>query len=91
MPRGAGLSSSAALEVALVPGAARAVAGAEQPDRIELARLCSRIENDWVGAQTGLLDQIASLFGEPERALLIDFRSLGGPPGARSRSKISRS
>ena len=38
--------------------------------------LCSRIENDWVGAQTGLLDQIASLFGERDRALRIDFRSL---------------
>ena len=34
------------------------------------------IENDWVGAQTGLLDQIASLFGERDRALRIDFRSL---------------
>ena len=53
-----------------------ALAGAGEPDRMELARLCSRIENDWVGAQTGLLDQIASLFGEPDRALRIDFRSL---------------
>ena len=43
---------------------------------MELAKLCSRIENDWVGAQTGLLDQITSLFGERGRALLIDFRSL---------------
>jgi galactokinase len=75
VPRGAGLSSSAALEVALVL-ALLALAGAGEPDRIELARLCSRIENDWVGAQTGLLDQIASLFGERDHALLIDFRSL---------------
>jgi galactokinase len=75
VPRGAGLSSSAALEVALVL-ALLAVAGAPEPDRIELAKLCSRIENDWVGAQTGLLDQIASLCGESERALLIDFRTL---------------
>jgi galactokinase len=75
VPRGAGLSSSAALEVALVL-ALLALAGAPEPDRIELARLCSRIENDWVGAQTGLLDQIASLCGEADRALLIDFRSL---------------
>jgi galactokinase len=73
--RGAGLSSSAALEVALVL-ALLAVADAPEPDRIELAKLCSRIENDWVGAQTGLLDQIASLCGEPERALQIDFRTL---------------
>ena len=75
VPRGAGLSSSAALEVALVL-ALLALAGAGEPDRMELARLCSRVENDWVGAQTGLLDQIASLFGERDRALRIDFRSL---------------
>jgi len=83
VPRGAGLSSSAALEVALVL-ALLAVAGAPEPDRLELARLCSRIENDWVGAQTGLLDQIASLFGEPDRALLVDFRSLEVRPVALS-------
>ena len=75
VPRGSGLSSSAALEVALCL-ALLAVAGATAPDRIELARLCSRVENDWVGAQTGLLDQIASLCGEPDRAMRIDFRSL---------------
>jgi galactokinase len=83
VPRGAGLSSSAALEVALVL-ALLAVAGAPEPDRIDLARLCSRVENDWVGAQTGLLDQIASLFGEPGRALRIDFRSLEVRPVALS-------
>jgi galactokinase len=83
VPRGAGLSSSAALEVALVL-ALLALAGAGEPDRLELARLCSRIENDWVGAQTGLLDQIASLFGEAARALRIDFRSLEVRPVALS-------
>jgi galactokinase len=76
VPQGAGLSSSAALEVALTL-ALCAVAGAEPPDRRELAKLCSRIENDWVGAQTGLLDQLASLFGETDHALRIDFRTLG--------------
>jgi galactokinase len=75
VPRGAGLSSSAALEVALVL-ALLAVSGEPEPDRIELAKLCSRIENDWVGAQTGLLDQIASLCGQDECALRIDFRTL---------------
>ena len=44
--------------------------------------MCSRIENDWVGAQTGLLDQIASLFGETDHALRIDFRSLDVQPVA---------
>jgi galactokinase len=75
VPRGAGLSSSAALEVALVL-ALLAVADAPEPERIELAKLCSRVENDWVGAQTGLLDQIASLCGAAECGLLIDFRTL---------------
>lgn len=81
VPRGAGLSSSAALEVALAL-ALSALAGDDEPDRLELAKLCSRVENDWVGAQTGLLDQLASLFGEPERALRIDFRSLEIQPVA---------
>jgi galactokinase len=76
LPRGAGLSSSAALEVALCI-ALLALAGREL-DRLALARLCSRIENEWVGAQTGLLDQLASLFGEAEHALLIDFAALAG-------------
>jgi galactokinase len=81
VPRGAGLSSSAALEVSVVL-ALLAVSDALTPDRLDLARLCSRIENDWVGAQTGLLDQISSLFGEHDRALRIDFRSLDVRPVA---------
>jgi galactokinase len=79
VPRGAGLSSSAALEVALVL-ALLSVSDVPEPDRIELAKLCSRIENDWVGARTGLLDQIASLYGEADRALQIDFRTLSVHP-----------
>lgn len=79
VPRGAGLSSSAAFEVALCL-ALVALAGARQPDKLELARLCSRVENEWVGARTGLLDQIASLYGERDSALRIDFRSLDIQP-----------
>jgi galactokinase len=75
VPRGAGLSSSAALEVALSL-ALIALSGAEPPERRALARICSRVENEWAGAQTGLLDQLASLFGEPDAALRIDFRGL---------------
>jgi galactokinase len=73
LPRGAGLSSSAALSVSLCL-ALCAVARAEPPGRLELARLCSRIERDWCGADTGLLDQLASLCGERGRALRIDMR-----------------
>jgi galactokinase len=72
---GAGLSSSAALEVALCL-ALLALAGAADADRTDLALLCARAETDWVGAQTGLLDQLASLYGAPETALLIDFQTL---------------
>ena len=75
VPRGSGLSSSAALQVALTL-ALTALSGAPPLHRTELAKLCSRIETDWVGAQTGLLDQLASLYGEQDRALRIDFRSL---------------
>jgi len=71
--QGLGLSSSAALETALCL-ALLAVAGEDEPqDRRDLAKLCSRIENDWVGAETGLLDQLASLYGGPIR---IDFATL---------------
>jgi galactokinase len=81
VPRGSGLSSSAALEVALCL-ALLAVSDAPVPGRLELAQICSRIENEWVGARTGLLDQIASLCGERDRALRIDFRSLEVTPVA---------
>ena len=52
----------------------------EAVDRIALAKLASRVENDWVGAETGLLDQLASLIGEPGHALRIDFRTLDLQP-----------
>ncbi len=74
VPRGAGLSSSAALEVALCL-ALLGLAGTEF-DRRELARLCSRVENEWLGAHTGLLDQLASLYGKADTVLRIDFADL---------------
>jgi galactokinase len=81
LEQGAGLSSSAALEVALCLAlselAISTPAGeAARLDRIALARLCARVENDWAGAKTGMLDQLASLFGAAETALRIDFRTL---------------
>ncbi|MEA2323351.1 MAG: galactokinase [Solirubrobacteraceae bacterium] len=79
--RGSGLSSSAALEVALAL-ALLAHSGEAEPDRRALARLCSRVENDWVGAQTGLLDQLAALFGRAGHAVRLDMRSLAVEPVA---------
>jgi galactokinase len=49
-------------------------------DAKEQARLAQRAENDYVGAPTGLLDQLASLFGKPSTALLIDFRDVTVAP-----------
>ncbi|MEA2166909.1 MAG: galactokinase, partial [Solirubrobacteraceae bacterium] len=72
VPRGGGLSSSAALGCALAL-ALLGVAGVEDPDRRALAALCSRVENDWVGAPTGRLDQYAALLSQPGEALRIDF------------------
>jgi galactokinase len=69
---GVGLSSSAALETALC----LALLGEAPADRVELAKLCSRVENDWVGAETGLLDQLAALCSEAGHAVRIDFASL---------------
>src|SRR5829696_6621908 len=79
VPQGSGLSSSAALEVALAL-ALLAHSGIAEPDRVKLARLCSRVENDWVGAQTGLLDQLAALCGRPGAAIRIDFATLAIEP-----------
>jgi galactokinase len=78
---GSGLSSSAALECAAL-GAIASAAGGVHIDRVEQARLAQRAENDYVGAPTGLLDQLAALFGKPSTALLIDFRDLTVAPVA---------
>jgi galactokinase len=76
LPQGSGLSSSAALCTALC----LALLGHEPSDRIAVAKLCSRVENHWVGAQTGLLDQLAALCSQPGHAVRIDFRSLALEP-----------
>lgn len=68
---GSGVSSSAALECAVL-GALTTATGVVL-DRIESARIAQRAENDYVGAPTGMMDQLAALCGEPQRALLIDF------------------
>ena len=77
---GSGLSSSAALECAAL-GAIASASGV-RIDAKEQARLAQRAENDYVGAPTGLLDQLASLFGERSTALLIDFRDVSVAPVA---------
>jgi galactokinase len=79
VPEGAGLSSSAALSVSLTL-ALLALAGRDHTDLLWLARLCSRVENEWVGANTGLMDQLTSLYGRAGCALRIDFRTVAVEP-----------
>ncbi|MBJ7291488.1 galactokinase [Williamsia sp.] len=78
VPVGAGLSSSAALECAAI--GALTAATDTLLDRLDWAKTAQRAENDYVGAPTGLLDQLASLHGRPDHALLIDFESLDVEP-----------
>lgn len=73
VPPGGGLSSSAALEVATAL-ALRDLFNAAFDDRA-LALACQRAENQVVGAPTGAMDQLASIFGRAGQALLIDFAS----------------
>ncbi|HEY6291731.1 MAG TPA: galactokinase [Terriglobia bacterium] len=74
VPIGAGLSSSAAIEVAtgfaLLENSGLAV------DRVELARLCQRAENDFVGMRCGIMDQFISCCGRAGQSLMLDCRSL---------------
>ncbi len=74
VPLGAGVSSSASLEVAAGMALA-AISGCEIP-RMELAKLCQRAENDFVGARCGIMDQFIACFGEEGRAVFLDCRSL---------------
>ena len=74
VPIGAGLSSSASIEVATAH--ALVANSGLNIDRRELALLCQRAENEFVGAHVGIMDQFVSLFGEPHQALFLDCRSL---------------
>jgi len=78
LPPNAGLSSSAAIELAsawaMLDDAALGM------DRLELARLCQRAENGYVGVMGGILDQFAESCGVAGSALLLDCRSLEWRP-----------
>lgn len=75
IPQGTGLSSSASLGVALALGLT-ALAGESAPDPRTLARVAQWSEHNYVGCACGLMDQIASAFGQAGHALLLDCRSL---------------
>lgn len=90
VPQGAGLSSSAALEISV--GLAlwtlwHAAGVAPAPDPLRLARLAQRAEHIAVGNPCGIMDQYASVFGVAGQALMLDCRALSHeavalPPGA---------
>jgi galactokinase len=74
VPIGSGLSSSAAIEVAtcyaLVSNSGPSL------DPVEMAKLCQRAENEFVGMRCGIMDQFVSCCGRAGKALMLDCRSL---------------
>lgn len=74
VPIGAGLSSSASLEVAVATLIENMTGAAIGP--IDKARLCQRAEHEWAGVPCGIMDQLVSVLGREGHALLIDCRTL---------------
>lgn len=74
VPIGAGLSSSAALEV--VTAKVFAALSGITLDSVTIARLAQRAENEWLGLRSGVMDQMISAAGVADHALLIDCRTL---------------
>lgn len=78
VPQGAGLSSSAALEVAT---GATLLSIAERPiDRVELARIGQQTEHNYIHVMSGIMDQLISALGKQYHALLIDCRDYSTQP-----------
>jgi galactokinase len=78
LPSAAGLASSAALELAAAFALTDPPGG--RIDRLRLAQLAQRAENEYVGVNCGLMDQFAVAHGQPDQALLFDCRSLDWHP-----------
>jgi len=74
VPLGSGLSSSAALEVAVA--AALLGVAEQQMELIEMAKTCQQAENNFVGARCGIMDQFTACCARPAYGLLLDCRSL---------------
>ncbi len=74
VPMNAGLSSSAALEIATALACLRTCGRTLGP--VELAKLCQRAENNFAGARCGIMDQFSSIGGRAGHAILLDCRSL---------------
>lgn len=74
VPRGAGLSSSAAVELAVAR--AFACSSGFEWDAVAMAKLAQKAENEWVGVNSGIMDQMASAVCREGHALFLDCRSL---------------
>ena len=74
VPLGAGLSSSASLEVSTAL-ALMSVSNFELPP-LDLVRICQRAEHEYVGTRCGIMDQFIAAFGRAGHALMLDCRSL---------------
>ncbi|MEW5718310.1 MAG: galactokinase [Chloroflexota bacterium] len=74
VPRGSGLSSSAALEVCAATTFAEI--GRLEISKLEIAQVCQNAENDFVGVKSGIMDQFISALARADHALLIDCRDL---------------
>jgi len=77
LPVGSGLSSSAALEVGVAIALLTAGdAAARVGDRVSLAHLCRKAENEYAGVPCGIMDQFACLMGQEDHAILLDCRDI---------------
>ncbi len=75
LPKGAGLSSSAALEVLLYYSLSK-LFGNVEPDRTQMALDCQQIENEFIGVNCGIMDQFAVANGKKDHAILLNCNSL---------------
>lgn len=75
VPYGAGLSSSASIEVATAIALAK-LGGKDQLDMVEIALLSQRAENEYVGMNCGIMDQFVSAIGKKDHALFLDCNTL---------------
>ncbi|MDP4177738.1 MAG: galactokinase [Bacillota bacterium] len=75
LPDGAGLSSSAALEV-LTGYIILSLENGNNVDRIELSKLCQNVENKFIGVSCGIMDQFSVSLGKKDNAILLDCNSL---------------
>jgi galactokinase len=87
VPLGAGLSSSAALEVSV--GLALSSVSGREVDKVTLALCGQRAEHEYVGTQCGIMDQLVAALGRKGHALLIDCRSLYAKPVPLDTTRVS--